>query len=361
MDAQTLLDNIDELSDLELAVLLSLVNQGHCLLITDDDLVDDLASELALIVAERFGLSYAVLNQDELSSAEPFCEAILEQEGRQFGLDENKGLGSLRARLASVDIRAAPRPNERHDSSLDDRVVKNVIIAKGFNLADKHIQVQALELIYNRRMFSKTTVHVVPKTFLFLPIVTASSQNIRLTPHLNDRIFISHYHSPQDGFANLEDLDKSHISDDSSNGPKQRLSWESTQQDRKISSGVIEKLRLMGEATSYTPETRRYLQDIVTFLRLERGVDGGVTPRASVDFLALAKSLAPLHGIDFMTPSLVALAARKVFAHRVVIAEPQRERSMQYGSDLSAVHELLEDLTPQEVIENVLAIVPLPM
>lgn len=361
MDIQTLLDGIHELSDLELAVLLSLVGQGHCLISTDDDLVDDLASELSLIVTERFGLSYAVLNQDDLSSQEAFGEAILEERGTQFGLDEDQAPGSLRTRLASVDIRAAPRGNERRDSALDNRAVKNVIIAKGFNFANQYVQVQAIELIYNRRMFSKTTVHVVPKTFLFLPIITVSSQHIRLTHHLNDRIFISHYHAAEHGFANLEELDRSAISDDRSSSSKQRLSWESAQQNRNIPSSVIENLRTVSEQTSYTPETRRYLQDIVTFLRLERGVDGGVTPRASVDFLALAKSLAPLHGINFLTPSLIALAARKVYAHRIVIAEPQRERSMQYGSDLTAVNELLVGLTSQEVIENVLAAVPAPM
>jgi len=40
-----------------------------------------------------------------------------------------------------------------------------------------------------------------------------------------------------------------------------------------------------------TPEIRRYLQDIVVFMRMERGVDGGITPYATTLFVALAKSV----------------------------------------------------------------------
>jgi uncharacterized membrane protein len=38
-----------------------------------------------------------------------------------------------------------------------------------------------------------------------------------------------------------------------------------------------------------TSEMRRYLQDVLTFLRVERGVDGGVTPYGNVCCVELAK------------------------------------------------------------------------
>ncbi|KAK5069188.1 hypothetical protein LTR64_008658 [Lithohypha guttulata] len=362
MDFQTLLDNIQELSDLELGVLLSLIAQGHCLMTTDDDLIDDLASELSLIVSERFGLSYVVLGPEGLTSVDQFGEAILEPKGPQFPAEDDTQSASAHARLASVDIRAAPGRHDQYDAGLDNRVVKNVIIAKGFNFADPYVQVQAIELINNRRMISRTTVHVVPKQFLFIPVIAASTKHIRLLPHLNDRIFISHYHLPEHGFVNLEELDQSAASDDHSSPSRLRSSWETSRTaSRSIATIAIDKIRAIGEACDITPEIRRYLQDIVTFIRLERGVDGGITPRASTDFLALAKYLGPLHSINFVTPSLVALAARKIYLHRIVIADPARERSMQYGSDSAAVMELLDGLTPEEVIGNVLATVPCPI
>jgi hypothetical protein len=71
--------------------------------------------------------------------------------------------------------------------------------------------------------------------------------------------------------------------------------------------------------------------------------------------------LAPLHGLDYVTPSIVALAAKKIYPHRIHIAPPERERSMQYGSDLNAAQELLEGVTPETVIEAVLNSVECPL
>ena len=73
------------------------------------------------------------------------------------------------------------------------------------------------------------------------------------------------------------------------------------------------------------------------------------------------RCLAPLHGLDYVTPSLVALAARKVYPHRLKIVEPEMERSMQWGSELEAVREVLEGVTPEMVIDEVLRVVPAPL
>lgn len=77
--------------------------------------------------------------------------------------------------------------------------------------------------------------------------------------------------------------------------------------------------------------------------------------------LIRCRYLAPLHGLDFVTPSLIALAVKKVFPHRVTIASPDRERSMQFGSDITAVKQSLEGLTPELAIEAVLAKVDCPL
>ena len=71
--------------------------------------------------------------------------------------------------------------------------------------------------------------------------------------------------------------------------------------------------------------------------------------------------MAPLHNLDFVTPSLVTLAARKIYPHRIVITTPEDERSMQWGSNLEAVRELLEGVTPENVIEDILESVEVPL
>ena len=49
MDVQAFLDHVGDLTDLELAVILSLVAQHHCLIETPDEYQNDVASELALV------------------------------------------------------------------------------------------------------------------------------------------------------------------------------------------------------------------------------------------------------------------------------------------------------------------------
>ena len=79
-----------------------------------------------------------------------------------------------------------------------------------------------MKLIRHRRIFGRTTIHPASNVLLFIPVISSSNQDIRLNKHLvssrrpfhspilmfqNDRIFISHYHDPEDGFANLEEIE----------------------------------------------------------------------------------------------------------------------------------------------------------
>ena len=75
----------------------------------------------------------------------------------------------------------------------------------------------------------------------------------------------------------------------------------------------------------------------------------------------LLRCLAPLHDLDFVTPALVAIAARKIYAHRIEICTPENERSMQYGSELVAVAALLDGVKAEQVIEEVLVAVEAPL
>jgi hypothetical protein len=136
---------------------------------------------------------------------------------------------------------------------------------------------------------------------------------------------MSHYHGPQDGFPNVEVFEEAnHAADDQSvdsnshshsPSPRREQLLATRKIDGKVSALVlhvlrfsahhhqlINQLRAQGQATTITPEIRRYLQDVVAFLRMERGVDGGVTPYATTLFLALSKwACSPT---DFKTRSL---------------------------------------------------------
>ena len=103
------------------------------------------------------------------------------------------------------------------------------------------------------------------------------------------------------------------------------------------------------------------MQNIIIFLRMHRAVAAGVTPEASSAFELLIRCLAPLHGLSFVTPSLVALAVPKAFKHRLVLVTPEDEWSLQYGSDIRAVASYLEGLTPEMIIQDVLGTVEAPV
>ena len=49
-------------------------------------------------------------------------------------------------------------------------------------------------------------MHSAPKRFLFIAVLAGANNGPKLTKHLNDNMFISHFHDPEDGFPNLEDM-----------------------------------------------------------------------------------------------------------------------------------------------------------
>jgi len=107
-------------------------------------------------------------------------------------------------------------------------------------------------------------------------------------------------------------------------------------------------------------DVSRYQMNIVSFLRTHRAVGGGITPTATKHFEQLMRSLAPLHGFDYVTPSLVGMAARKIYLHRIRIVRPEKERSMQWGSELEAIEAVLDGMGAEDVIEDVLGMVAVP-
>lgn len=183
-------------------------------------------------------------------------------------------------------------------------------------------------------------MHTTPKSFLI--VVVLSRPGARLNKHLNDMFAMSHHHPEEDGLPHLEgtadiDLKSAFSADD------------------------VKNLRTMAEGVRLTGEIAAYLHNIVVFIRSSRYVKGGVTAAATRHLRALAMALAPLHGLDYVSPSLISLATRKVYPHRLILATAETERSLQWGSDPQAVHEMLEGMTADDVIEDVLGSVETPL
>lgn len=77
MDSSYVTKVVQDLSDLELAALVCLIAEQHCILRTPDDLIDDVASELVLSASKAFGFSCVVVDVHDRIDLEEFSEAVL--------------------------------------------------------------------------------------------------------------------------------------------------------------------------------------------------------------------------------------------------------------------------------------------
>jgi len=283
-----------------------------------------------------------------------------------------------------------------------------------------------------------STTTTAPERFLVIALVAKTGGRPGLLGHLvcfrcgewlrrwgltkggykREYFFISHHHSPPDsGYAGDDDgsdddvvsyteMDMDSISynrhlhtrfptssDDTASlasvvirkYPPTFQSSPSPQQPEtpRIPAEIIAATAAFAADVCISTEIRRYLRDIVVFLRMHRAVRGGVTAQATVDFELLVRylfppsslppprfpvlssenrCLAPLHNLDFATPALVSLAAFKVYAHRIaLVTTAADERSTLWGSSKHAVETYLAKLDVEAVIEDVLAGVKAPV
>jgi MoxR-like ATPase len=128
-----------------------------------------------------------------------------------------------------------------------------------------------------------------------------------------------------------------------------------------LDSSSISTLTYLASTVKLHPDIRSYLHNLTIFLRMHRAITSGITPHATRHMYALINALAVLHGLEFVTPSLVALAVRKVYPHRIVIVRAEDEMSLQWGSSVEAVRQYLEGVGAEDVIEDVLGAVEVPL
>lgn len=397
-----LLQQLHELNDIELAALLSLIAREHCLISTPADAVDNLTEELRLIAARTFGLTSTVVHCHAHTTLDDFANAILLVPPPRASSPTNTRSNSpFHSRYPHHDPTPnssyfpSPRPGGQHNPASPSPTstappkqpqLANVVLAKHLDRAPLAVQIQALELMRTRRIFTRTSVQTAPKQFLLIAVLGApSGGRAHVTPHLNDFFYLAHWHDVDaDGFDYLDDddaADSSYADDDaastmsstsvvvkphhrSGGGGKRSSSFDGLSvrppAAAVISEADVALLAQLSRQVAVDVDVARYQMNIVSFLRTHRAVGGGVTPTATKHFEQLMRSLAPLHGLDYVTPSLVGMAARKVYLHRIRIVRPGRERSVQWGSEVEAVEAVLEGVGAEEVLEDVLGMVAVP-
>ncbi|TDZ29733.1 hypothetical protein C8035_v004245 [Colletotrichum spinosum] len=369
-DERLLLTKVHGLSDLELAALLCLVNREHCIVSTPPVALNELVEELQLIATKIFGLKCAVVDCTPQTSLEDFASSILTPQS----LAAARSGSPLRTRNESYFSRAGISPltsvtasSPTGPGTAGNSSIANVVVARNLDRAPKTVQIQVLELLRTRRIFTRTSVQTAPKQFLFIAALgSESGGQAHVTLHLNDYFFIAHWHDPDDGFPNLDEAYDA--ADGAETASTESVLKKSTHgdvpplaDDPLFSEGDIAALAKLSREVQIEVDVTRYQMNVVSYLRMHRAVAGGIEPSATKHFEQLLKCLAPLHSLDFVTPALVHLAARKVYLHRVRIVHPRQERSMQWGSQLEAIESILEGISPEDVIEDVLSMVAAPL
>lgn len=332
---------VQELGDLELAVLVCLMAQEHCVFSTSHESRHGLRDELRLICMHTFGLQPAVVECSPKMTVDQFSEAILVESSSDdddvFGLKQSYDRPTLSVDFTSARGRS---PSRFGSNMLDERRIADVVITTDLDTANENVQVQALELIRTKRIFTRSAMHTASKDFMVLAI--SSKPGVRLSHHLNDMFCMSHFHKQEDGLLYLDEQ-----------VPMDALP--------SFADPEIKELRTLAEEAQMTPEIAAYLHNIVVFMRSSRYINGGVTATASRQLRVIAKVLAPLHGLEYVPPSLVSLACHKIYPHRLKLATAQTERSLQWGSDPLAVKRLLADMTIERAINDVLSSVETPL
>lgn len=214
MADEGLLAKVQGLSDLELAVMLSLTCREHCLISTAVGAVDDLVAEFQLIATKTFGLQCVTIDCTPSTTLEDFASALLVPRNhpttprsasplqtRTVAGQDSYFVGAPLSQTRSGGISPLTTTNSTH--------IAQCVLAKNLDRAPQAVQIQALELLRTRRIFTRTSVQTAPKQFIFIPVLeSATGGTARVTKHLNDFFFIAHWHDPNDGYANLDDADE---------------------------------------------------------------------------------------------------------------------------------------------------------
>lgn len=145
-ETNTLVDKAQELGDLELAVLLCLIANEHCIIEADQQDLKQAEKELQSICSNTFGLKSAIVHCDADLGVDSFAEHLLVQDE---GDEPVTPVIRLNRREKDSFFQSDDANLQRTGQALDDsegKRIADVVIVKDLNLACSQVQIQALEV-----------------------------------------------------------------------------------------------------------------------------------------------------------------------------------------------------------------------
>ena len=213
-------------------------------------------------------------------------------------------------------------------------VFANVVLGDEINRAGPKTQSALLEAMEEQQVTIDGVTHALPSPFLV--IATQNPIELEGTYPLpeaqRDRFLMRLSIGYPSADAELEVLEV--------HGEGDRLAELSPVTDAASINWLKEVVGQLHAA----PALRRYIVDVVRATREHPAVELGASPRASLALLRAARALAAIAGRDFVIPDDVKHLTPYVLAHRLVLTPQAR----------------MGDATPDDVLAEVLASVPVP-
>ncbi|KAG6112511.1 hypothetical protein E4U13_004268, partial [Claviceps humidiphila] len=179
-----------QLTDIELAILICLATDEHPILTTPGHNIDSLVYELCLLVPRVFQLTHVIIYCSPSTTPEDFASELLvySMPPSPCSTDTPESIALQRNRLTAGSC------------------IAHCIIAINFDLVPHIIQIQVLEMLRTKRILTRGAVLPVPQRFVFIPVMEADApgEAPRLTPHLHHSFAMSHWHDPEEGYVNME-------------------------------------------------------------------------------------------------------------------------------------------------------------
>ncbi|KAK9240123.1 hypothetical protein V1525DRAFT_396049 [Lipomyces kononenkoae] len=347
-------------TDLFVGLLASLVGRQHAIVTVDNDMYLDFTEDMILLIGSNiFGFTTKSVMCTPETTTEEFANSMLiasESVPGRFSplpstLFDNTTEYPWNGLRTDINQPPGLLPQQRGFGNDAGQRFPNLVVIRNLDQSSNYVQAQLLEILRTKKLVTSKGLFVTPPSFLVIPLLRKANLRLHLFPYLLDHFFISHSYEPP----------TAHETRSESGKWTPPILLPPVALHSLFSVKDIEALSSVSNSVCITAEIRRYMHDIMVFLRMHRAIRGGISARASRDFELLIRCLCPLHGIGFATPSIVVIAARKTYSHRIMISSPEDDRSALYGSETEALSKFIQHWTPDFVLDDVLDTVPVPM
>jgi len=227
-------------------------------------------------------------------------------------------------------------------SAANDQTINAIYIIIGIDKLSTPLQSVVLEIIKTKKVEFGDVTYRVGELFTVVGVVNDFNQKEKqLFKYLQEVFWFKQPHDPSEQLTRIDD-----------------------KCNPKISNDMIRRFKSLGEeinAVVIVPEMKRYIYDIVIFVRTHRCVSTGLRGNCIRELEVLSKALCVLFNKGFVIPSIIKLASRKLLPLEIKMIKPEHEPSLQWGSDPELVKELMKRMSPHLVVEDVLKKVSPPV